>query len=180
MGSIFSKNQEADVGALFNKIDIMEKHIHENIDKRLERIEERADINQDGIVTRAEMENYLANQLKSREEELIELKNKFKKERAKYKALKTKFEKIQDGILSENAGILTLPISTISKKRIQQYVDEVMETPEGNIDIIPDMIEKPLQVKKFKILLESIENLAKTASLDIAGHRIQMSIRPIE
>lgn len=178
MGGLFSKSNSG-VEDLFARISELEKHIDENISVRLASMEEYADADGDGVVTREEMENYLAIQIQSRESDIITLKEKYQAEKDKYRALKKQFDDLKDGILAENPDIATLPISTISKKRIQDYVDELMSTSEGNLDMVPDMIERPLKVKKYKTMLELIEQISRTTTFEIAGHKIQISISPL-
>lgn len=189
MGNLFSSKEvpvvvksddsDAQVAELLSKITEIEKIVNNDIADRLQAMEQQADINHDGIVTRDEMENYMTSQLQIREQELIDLRDEYNSLQQKYKLLQDRYQRLQDGILAENPDISKLPMSVISKKQIAKYVDDLMSTDEGNLDIVPDIIERPMQIKKYKMLLETIEHFAKTATLKIAGHEIMIAIHPL-
>lgn len=190
MGNLFSQKEEipvvvksddsdVQVAELIDKISEIEKYVNNNIVERLRLMEEHADVNNDGIVTREEMENYLAIQLQSREQELLDLRDEYNTMKQKYKSMRKKYQRLQEGVLAENPDISTLPISSISKKHIAKYVDDLMDTDEGNLDMVPDFIERPIQIKKYKAMLEMIEHFARTASLKIANHEVMIAVKPL-
>jgi len=164
--------------ALLERIDDLSALVDLNVEDRLAKLEDSADLNSDGVVTREEMETYLASQLKSREEELIKLRSALKKERKKYEQLAGMYEKLRDIYNAEEKEVIR--VSRISSSTLRKHIDEVMKDPGNNWGFLPDILEKPAKVKEYKLALSLLEKLFTLGHFDIAGHRIQGSIRPIE
>jgi len=184
MGSCLGKQSpmdswgNLDLEDLKDRISALEKDPYrENLESRLASLEEQADLNHDGIVTRQEMETYMATQLKLREDELIRLnhENEALKEALseadqRYEAL---LEKIRTG---DTACVQASQVSTVAiEKEIQKWLDD----PKTNFRPIPDRIEMFAYKKMIGSLLGGMEKLFETFALEFMGHRVMVTMQPV-
>lgn len=184
MGSCFGKQSPVDpwgnldLEDLKDRISVLEKDPHrENLESRLASLEAHADLNRDGIVTRQEMETYMATQLKLREDELIRLnhenealKESLLKADQRYEAL---LEKIRTG---DTACIQASQVSAVAiEKEIQKWLDD----PKTNFKVVPDRVEMFAYKKMLGSLLGGMEKLFETFALEFMGHRVMVTMQPI-
>lgn len=171
--------QNVDLKALETRLKSLEKRDDKtrgNIQKRLKRLESNADANADGIVTRTEMENYMATQLKMREDELLRLRAELKRVQKAYSALSKQhddvLQKVHDGRPTE---IVT---AAVNPAAINAFVDEMLDDPNINIYGLPDRFERAMYRKLFKMALAGLDKTFQNLSVDIMGHSIRMNIQP--
>jgi len=177
MGSLFSKTDDNKIESLINKINELELYAEYNIENRLKELESHADLDGDGIVTREEMETYMATKLQLREAELIELRDALEKEKSEHIHIREKYEELRELYTSDNPEKVS--VSRISGKVIKRFIEEQLEDPDHNWKNVPDIVEKPVKLAEYKASLELIEHLFSMGYFDIAGHRIQGTIKPI-
>ena len=66
--------------------------------------------------------------------------------------------------------------SSISSEQIETFVDEMMQNKSINFSMIPDYIEKKLYVNVFSIVLNILDSLLDSISIQIMGHKISIDI----
>lgn len=168
---------EVNIAALQERISELENDPSRgDLESRIRSLETQADANQDGIVTRKEMETYMATQLKLREDELIRLnqenqalKEALVKADQRYEQL---LDKVQKGDLIQTSTVSNLAI----EKQIQKWLDD----PNTNFSFIPDRAEMFAYKKMLASLLGGMEKLFEGFSLEFMGHRLRMTMQPLE
>lgn len=66
--------------------------------------------------------------------------------------------------------------NSISLEKIEMFVDEMMENKSINFTMIPDYIEKKLYINVFSIVLNILDSLLDSVSVQIMGHKISIDI----
>ena len=66
--------------------------------------------------------------------------------------------------------------NSISSEQIETFVDEMMQNKSINFSMIPDYIEKKLYVNVFSIVLNILDSLLDSVSIQIMGHKISIDI----
>jgi len=135
-----------------------------NLEDRLTRLEELADVNKDGMVSREELENALL----EKDSEIDDL-------RQAYDDVVAENTRIIAELMEEQLKNLSSEISTSS---VGVFVEELMENPKYNAKWVPDKIEKPIQVANFKLMLHAIKNICEAFSYDLFGHELKLVIVP--
>jgi len=175
-------NHESDMDylqTLKDRIDHLESDpFRNNIQKRLNNLEKQADLNDDGVVTRSEMESYMATQLKMREDQLIELNRKNSELQKKYDELFSRHENILDKIRQERG--LTIPVSNISNKAIEKFVSKLLSDPDINIYGLPDAVESAVYKNSIRLMMGAMEKLFSNVQLEFIGHKITVVMQPVE
>jgi hypothetical protein len=143
---------------------------------------EAADINRDGYVTKAELQEYLANGEHTQIEELRQEKLRLQK---RFDRLQTAYDELharQDALLSDRrVSVEPLDASTapaISNEAIESFVDELIADPEINIYVLPDGIERQMYVNTLKILLNILQRTLNTTEMSLIGHRFKIGLAP--
>lgn len=167
--------------------------------RRLKRLEEMADVNGDGIVTRRELEEYTVAKLNEKEseiemlrarnvyltEKIIRMKSKHKEEVSKWKrAYETSYlntQKLIDERASTRDINSTTPVnSTISSQSIDKFVDELIADPNINIYLIPDTVEKTIYSNTLKMVFSLLQKTFNNVSVDIIGHEFKLKMQPTD
>ena len=151
----------------------------ENLELRIQNLEESPDLNGDGIVTRQEMETYMATQIKLKEQEFSQLQEENEKLQQSYDALLSRYETLVDQV---NLGkVENNPQgSRVSNSAIEKQIKLWLADPNINIKYIPDRAELFMYKKSLTAFLGGLEKLFESLSLEVLGHRIQMTLVPIE
>jgi Ca2+-binding EF-hand superfamily protein len=191
MGALFSskkilKEESVEVypfDDLLNRISKLEKKYKTTSNKnkllqeKIQDIEQKADVDHDGVVTKEEMRTYMLSQLESRENELIDMKNELIRERTENDQIKEKYELLKAKYLEKHPS--SIKVSKVDKKIVKRYVDDLLADPETNWKMVPDIIEKPMRVEEYEAMLKLLEKIFCSLTIDIAGHRVQGVISPI-
>lgn len=159
---------------------------------RVHRLEEGADLNRDGLVTKEELKEYSTRELKLRDteilslrEEILELREqkrgavKKAKEMSKaYDALYAGHEAYLEMIAKEKESGEKPATSVISSKAVDRFVDELLSDPNINIYLLPDSVEKPLYANTLKIILSILQKMFNNVNIDVIGHEFKMRMQP--
>nr|QBK85677.1 MAG: hypothetical protein LCMAC101_02720 [Marseillevirus LCMAC101] len=129
-----------------------------------------ADANNDGIITRKEMESYINSQLRERDEKVFHL-------RKAYDDLFEKHSQLLEQIARNNIMDVNKR-SNISGEAIQKFVDELLADPNVNIYGFPDKIESALYRNTIRMILGAMEKLFNNVSIDFIGHKITVVMEP--
>jgi chromosome segregation ATPase len=130
---------------------------------------EKVDQNRDGIVSQHELKQYLDNQLAEKDKEIEKWKQAFEQLHEEYE---TKLDNLVKGdtIIQDNR---------ISIPSLKTYIkDEIINT-NANLKYIPDALEKKIYLSVYTTVMKSIERLCQTTSIDMMNHRITFNIQPI-
>jgi len=168
MGGLISKKKTLD--------ESIEASYREDLEERLKRLEENADLNNDGIVTRQEMETYMATQLKMREDELIKLRQ----ENEALKEALSKADQRYESLLEKATRGDEVQKSQVSNAALERQIQLWLNDPRTNFSFIPDRAEMFAYKKMLNSLLGGMEKLFENFSLEFMGHRIMITMRPIE
>ncbi len=128
------------------------------------------DANNDGVVTRKEMEAYINTQLLEKDKEVVRL-------REAYDDLFKKHSDILEQV-ARNNSLDAIKQSNISGEAIQKFVDELLADPNVNIYGFPDKIEAALYRNAMRMILGSMEKLFNNVSVDFIGHKITVAMVP--
>jgi hypothetical protein len=72
------------------------------------------------------------------------------------------------------------PSATVSRQKVEELVEQMLQNPEINIRYFPDAVERQLYRNVFSLALNVLGELLKTTSIDLMGHRIQLTLVPDE
>lgn len=168
MGSYLSTNNTLEEQVKKLQQDVVTK---EELQKYLANM---IDKNSDGIITRDELEAYVTSQLSSDQT----LRKEYEELREKYIELHNEYEKLLDSHVS-------VPRETnrdgtfVSITALQDYIESEIISTDANLKYVPDAIERKLYLTTYKTVLKSLEGLVKTTSVDIMNHRLSFTLQPI-
>lgn len=183
MGSFGSKTQPEqrpiiDIDDLQNRIRSLERDTQRgNVERRLRALETQADLNNDGIVTRDEMETYMATQLKMREDELIRLNHEKDELKKQYDELYKKHEEMLNEI-REGRGEL-IPVSTVSNIAVEKFVEQLLADPNVNVYGLPDAVESAVYRNTIRLMLGAMEKVFENVQIEFIGHKINIVMQPL-
>lgn len=160
-----------------------------NISSQVERLatllanaQKQADTNRDGVVTREEMESYLATQLQIREEELLKTRSELEKTRAAYLQLEQKINQTslkqlnKPSVNAQDEHLLLK--SHIDDAAIEKFVQSMIDDPNINMHGVPDIIEKAMYRRAAKMTLSSLGKIFENIALELMGHKIHVVMQP--
>jgi len=167
------------MGLCLSKKFVQLNNSKEDLEERIRSLEAKADLNHDGVVSRQEMETYMATQLQLREDNLIKLKQEneglktaLDKANKRYESLLDKVQKGSTDVTSQTSRVSNVAI----EKQIQTWLDD----PNTNFSLIPDRAEMYAYKKMLSSLLGGMEKLFETVSIEFMGHRIMITMQPLE
>lgn len=163
------------MGILCSKNKDVENQIQKQFEERLKRLEEQVDANNDGIISRNEMETFLSSRLQFHDNELNSVKTELGKYKQAYENIKLQHDALKEQIRENNPTEMS--ISNVSDVLLDRYIVEQMK--KSNIPYILDPIEKEMKKLPIKIMLESLESLSNNLTFDFANHRVKLIIEPI-
>ena len=188
MGNTNSSQNPAIQSPTQNKLSRLEARIRslENLDK-----------DQDGIVTRSELDNWLKEQsadLKTFKEQLIQMKDRecqsqiseYQKQIDSLKSINVQLEaqlvealsQPKESSNSANIRPETKVFGEASKSHINEIINNLLTNENVNVKYLPDFVEKQLYRNMFSILLGLLDELIKTTNIELLGHEITMSLAP--
>lgn len=134
-------------------------------------LSEKIDKNNDGMISKDEVEEYVKEQLILSRDET----DKWKKE---YERMYNKYQELEEKLRMEDARVLE--VSTISNKRLKEYIQSEILDTDNNNTWIPDPIEMRAYLTLYKTFLKSIEKLSEKTAFEILNHKISFAIQPVE
>jgi hypothetical protein len=69
--------------------------------------------------------------------------------------------------------------SELSKKRIDAIVEQLIADPDINIKYFPDGIERQMYRNIFTIMINLLDNLVDTTSINFMGHKLVFDFQPM-
>lgn len=187
------ESTKTDISNITERLISLENMGNENIQKledKIAKLSYSADLNNDGIVSRHEMELFVVAQLTSRENTIQKLSDELSLEKKKiemlndeYSKLRSHHENLLEKIRSKrgndnNDNKASLDKSFISTDSIDIFIEEMLQDPEVNIGWMIDSIEEKLYKKVMRIALTSIAKMIDTTKINILSHQIDMKITP--
>lgn len=70
-------------------------------------------------------------------------------------------------------------INPISRQRIDEFVEQMLQDPAINISYLPDVVERQIYRNVFQVMLGTLDKLLHDSSIRFLGHEITMSLRPL-
>ena len=106
---------------------------------------------------------------------IYELKKQIK---ALNKLVKSKDEKIEEltNALKEPSTNKIKMNHNVSKKKIEEIVDKMLEDPNMNIKYLPDFAERQIYINVFTLFLGIVDNLSDNINVDVMGHKIRLQV----
>jgi hypothetical protein len=71
-------------------------------------------------------------------------------------------------------------VKTLSKERVNEFVEKLLADESVNISYLPDFVEKQIYKNTLNLLIGLLNNTLNTASLNIIGHQLTFSINPLD
>jgi len=66
----------------------------------------------------------------------------------------------------------------LSKTKINNYVDEIINNSETNIRYLPDFVEKQIYRNVFRIGINLMDKICESSSINILGHTLSFEFDP--
>ncbi len=181
MGFCFSKHDSRgniNLGELTQRIKELEENPHrDNLEERLKSLESKADLDNDGTVTRQEMETYMATQLKLREDQLIRLNQENEALKESLDKATRRYETLVDQVRKGNTACIQS--SKVSNAAIERQIQEWLKDPHTNFSFIPDRAEMFAYKKMLAAMLGGMEKMFESFALEFIGHRLQITMQPV-
>ena len=130
------------------------------------------DKNSDGKITKDELELYVTGKLGESNKEIEKWKQA-------YENLRDEYENLLDQIGNNNNNNKIVIDNGISTKGLKDYIEKEIMKSDANIKLIPDPLERKVYLTMYKTIMKSIEKLCNTTTIDLIGHQISFSIRPL-
>jgi len=169
---------------------------YNNLQERIHRLEEAADLNNDGLVTKEELQVYTANQLELKDSEIMVLRTEKARlmndlaelarvkdklvDTARAEAVKWKdaHDRLQRVLAQDLREASAERDTVISNQAIERFVEELLNDPNINIRVLPDGIERPLYANFLKITLSILQKLFNNSNIDLIGHEFKVQVQP--
>jgi hypothetical protein len=95
----------------------------------------------------------------------------------RYEAVCNKYDRlIAQKTLGEAVG--STHTSQISDEAVDKFVKQLLDDPNINIRLLPDIIESGLYTNMLKFLLHLMAHTSNTAGITVLGHKIRIIIEP--
>ncbi len=170
------------------ELDLWMKEQREDIEEFKHKIEEKTEAKYQQIIMENERE------LNDARQELKDLKKQVRT----LKSINGKLEeKLQDegdsisdihisGIDDDNASVgshLTTQqkkdLTEISKKRINKFVEKILDDENINIKYLPDFVERQIYRNVFNIFINLLDNLFDKTTVRFMGHKLTFDLQPL-
>lgn len=190
------------MGNIFGSKKTSEDHQYkndeiENLKTRLENIE-RIDRNNDGLITKNEIDQWITEQKRDLEtyrssldlmyqEKLASMIFQNEELKKEINALK----KINENLENKNSELLSNVnanadkkenvddmIENVSKEKIDEFVNKILQDENVNIGLMPDVIERQIYRNVFTIILGLVSNMANTTSIKFMDHNLCFNLKP--
>jgi DNA mismatch repair ATPase MutS len=73
-----------------------------------------------------------------------------------------------------------IKLSEISKQKVNQFVETLLEDENINIKYFPDAVERQIYRNVFNILINLLDTLFETTSVNFLGHKLEFDLKPVE
>jgi hypothetical protein len=73
----------------------------------------------------------------------------------------------------------TKKLSEMSKTRINEYVQKILNDQNTNIKYLPDFVEKQIYYNVFTMLIKLMDHVFEKTSIDFLGHKIGLTCEPL-
>jgi hypothetical protein len=70
-------------------------------------------------------------------------------------------------------------LNEISRKRINKFVEEILDDQNINIKYLPDFVERQIYRNVFNILINLLDNLFDKTTLRFMGHKLTFDLQPL-
>lgn len=67
----------------------------------------------------------------------------------------------------------------MSDEHIRLIVNRIIES-EANVSYLPDIVERQLYFNMMKVVLQVVNDLVDTSSINLMGHKVTLDIHPTE
>ena len=159
---------------------------------RIQHLEKAIDADGDGIVTKAELENYLNihdSELAMLKSDRAKLQNQILKMEAEHeKALEAcekeavkwhnAYNSLREKYIQLEMDNTVDKPSLICNEAVDEFVDQLLADPNINIYLLPDSIERQMYANTLKILLAMFQKIFNNSGIDLIGHQLKMSLQP--
>lgn len=167
-------------------------HKFTELQHRLQTLED-LDRNRDGVISKEEFEDWKTRQkadLDLFRETIVKMKDKeyqeklleFQKQVETLEEINQSLEKRlldaqnhAEGLIN-NQSCKTDVFNQLSKRKIQEAVDRMINNDSVNIKYLPDFVERQLYKNMFNILLGLLNELVEGSSIEILGHEITLAL----
>lgn len=103
-----------------------------------------------------------------------------KKEIQSLKSINESLEKQLMGIQAnpETPSTEHVDLHGLSKKKINEFVDQLLSDINVNIAYLPDFVERQIYKNVLSIILGILDNTLNTTSINFMGHQLTISMQP--
>jgi hypothetical protein len=156
---------------------------------------EKLDLNKDGLVSKDELQKwvFMQNQevLQFEKSLALEFEQKYgqqmtelKKQNESLKQINQDLEKqlheLHDVRLKSHDTTENLqPLGQLSRERINQSVERMINNSTVNISYIPDFVERQIYRNVFRILIGLVDELTSQTSLEVLGHHLTFNLEAL-
>ena len=74
---------------------------------------------------------------------------------------------------------MSITEKVMSDKRIEEIVDKMLKGS-ANSGFIPDIVEKSIYVNVLKLVVQAVDEIVESTSIQILGHEIKLDMKPLE
>jgi signal transduction histidine kinase len=68
-------------------------------------------------------------------------------------------------------------LTEVSKDKIKEYVDNLLENSDTNISYLPDFVEKKIYTNILGVALKVLDDMLQTTTIKFLGHEIAFDLR---
>lgn len=155
---------------------------------------DQADLNGDGVVTRSEFEQWIVSNdrqqsleyqslLASRDVTIHDLRKQVKELTKVNEQLRTTHHHHHTKSRGRGTEPIDNPdgnttVNALSKEKINEFVEELLNDENINIKYLPDYVERQLYRNIFTIAIGVLEKLLNTTEINMIGHQVKLSMQP--
>lgn len=70
----------------------------------------------------------------------------------------------------------SMHITSVSRKKLLQWVDHQLEKEGSNIVWMPDAVERQLKADIFSMMLNMFDHILETTKIEIMGHKVVLDL----
>ena len=85
---------------------------------------------------------------------------------------------LKEKFIKEEATSQKVKLSNLSEHKIDEFVEEILKNKDINIGYFPDYVEKRIYKNVFTILINLLDNIVETSSVQLLGHEIKFDFSP--
>ena len=122
------------------------------------------------------MGNILTQPEAQNEAEIMDLKRQIKALNDRNRELEQKLHEINTHPNTDEQTLETEKL--LSKQRISQYVEGLLNDETVNIKYLPDWVERQIYRNFFGILVGVVNNMADSTSIELLGHQLKFDLVP--